>query len=275
MPNVSTMHKNADLLSPEGTGKNAGFSNWQKAAHGIGNRALSGFIESMDPGDQPGNKNAHTAIAERLQKLGLPIQTYISVPAGEFLQDPEFHLSKIPHGDYYFASIRPGLHLAHADSSERVIEFVQDFVWANSDKEKAAKDVYISHNGEPTMSGHIMIEKGAEPNAIQGEFTIGNFNLFHRGVRTPEITVQRDGRRFSWSFRGVLSTQEDWHNEDAEFTCNGGAKMSRPEMARRIFAAINKIPHDGNMYLPGYYEVLLENVGGNRTRPAYIEAVLK
>lgn len=257
----------------EKSGSGAGFSNWQEAARRYGNKALASVLERMDPGDMPNGVNAHTAIAERLKLLNLPIQTYISLPAGEFLHDPAAHLARISQGDYYFASIKPGLHIANTKNMDEVIDFVREFVMADPSPKNLAKEVYISHNGMPTMSGHIIVDKDETPNNINAEFTIGNFNLFHRGFQTPEITVRRRDRRFVWGFRGALATEDDWRNEDEQFVCNGGPKLSRPEMARRIYGAISRIPHDGDRYLPGYYEVLLENVDGYATRPAFIDAV--
>lgn len=35
------------------------------------------------------------------------------------------------------------------------------------------------------------------------------------------------------------------------------------------------IPHDGDYFMPGYYEVLFERVGENQTRPTLIEAIVE
>lgn len=54
------------------------------------------------------------------------------------------------------------------------------------------REIFISHNGgNAVMSGHITIHDDGEPNSMYSEFTIGNFNAFHRGFHTPEISMSR------------------------------------------------------------------------------------
>lgn len=255
-------------------GAGAGFSDWQKVAKGMGHRTLATLIKKMDSGNTPAGMNEHRAIARQLEVLGLPVQNYIHPSVGDFVNAPHEHLSQLLGGDYYFVSIRPGIHLAHGDSSVQVIDFINDFAAREPNPESLDREVYISHNGEPIMSGHILVGSDDAPNTIFSEFTVGNFNAFHRGVHSPEITVSKTSHRFEWNFGGRLkpTQDDDWRSTQA-FTCNGDVAMTRPEMARRIFGALSHLPHDGDYYLPGYYEVLLQRTVGDCTRPVFIEAL--
>ncbi len=248
--------------------KGAGFTDWKRHAEASGNLRLARLAEQMDSRGNPG-ENAHRSITERLAELELPVQRFTKATVEEFLNDPIKYFSELPiHGEYYFVSIIPGRHLAHASHAEEVISFVKDYMSETGD---GARELYLSYNGEPVMSGHIMVKDDGELNTVYGEFTIGNFNAFHRGSHAPEIVVKRDWRRFVWDFRGTLEHEGDWRDDEL-FYCNGDVQMTRQEMAQRAYDALARIPRDGDRYLPGYYEVLLEHQGGGITRPAFIEA---
>lgn len=248
----------------------AGFSDWQRAARATGNYALLATIKDMD--GQPGRngENSHHFIHQKLGELSLPRQHCLFMPLGIFLEQPENHLAELPAGDYYFASIKPGTHLAHGDTSEQVINFMQQY--RDAHPEDISREVMISHNGEAAMSGHIIIRDDGQPNSIDAEFTIGNFNAFHRGFHTPEISLNRTLHAYEWQFRGTLATDGDWRT-DEQFRCFGDVYLSRIEMARSALRALHHIPHDDDVYLPGYYEVLFEKIDDRSTRPVFIEAV--
>ncbi len=251
--------------------KGAGFSDWHRALRDMGHYKTAAEIERIDPGNTA-EGNAHTVIARRLESIGLPVQAHIDVSLRDFVSDPYRYLDRIHQGDYYFASIVPGVHLAHGTDPAEVIAFAHSYAMTATEKQLDAS-IYISHNGEPVMSGHIIVKDDAEPNTISCEFTTGNFNAFHRGSHTPEISVQRHDRRFAWEFRDSLAG-EDWRDCQL-FPCQGGVELTRTTMATRIYDAISRIPHDGDYYLPGYYEVLLERAEGDATKPVFIEANLR
>lgn len=245
-----------------------GFTDWLKASEELGNTALSALIKDMDPGISSGN--AKRLITERLVQIGLPTQSIAIVSTQQFLSNPEAILAQIPRGDYYFSSIVPGTQLTHGTSDEELVNFIATNCKQNPDF--LNKEVYISHNGEAVMSGHILINDD-DINSIYAEFTNSNFNEFHRGIHNPEISVSRKNNRFDWSFHGELAA-EDWRN-DEKFSCNDIIYLSRPQMAAYAYESISCIPNDDGNYLPGYYEVLLERQDNNSLRPAFIEAVLK
>lgn len=249
----------------------AGFSDWQRAARTIGSVSLSRFIETMDPGDTRDGSNAHRSIHERLATLDLPRHEFMAMPCQEFLKQPYEYLSRLPKGDYFFASIVPGIHLAHAATPEQVVAFVEASVARLP--HLASKELYISHNGEPVMSSHIDIKNDGQPNTVVIEATIGNFNAFHRGQHTPEIIAWRDGsHRLTWCFKGALETADTWQTDEL-FACNGNTQLSRIEMAALLFSALSHIPHDSDHYLPGYYEVLFERHDKLPPQPVFIEAI--
>lgn len=251
----------------------AGFSDWQRAAQAIGNASLSRLIETMDPGDTPTGGNAHRSIQDRLAVLDLPRHEFIALPCAEFLANPTAYLSTLPDGDYYFASIIPGVHLAHASTAEQVAEFVERAVASNPSL--TTKELYVSHNGEPVMSSHIDIKDDGVPNSIVLEATVGNFNAFHRGQHTPEIIAWRDGNhRLTWKFAGLLASEGAWQTDEL-FPCNDGTELSRLQMATLLAAALQRIPHDEDHYLPGYYEVLFERRINLPPRAVFIEAVVR
>jgi len=247
----------------------AGFSDYIRTAKQLGHDALARSLEQFDAGEQSGSRNSHCVITDRIKELGLPIQDYIGVSVEKFLSSPADYLSQLPAGDYYFASIVSGTHLAHGNSPEEVIEFVREFATRHG----TDQELYLSHNGEPVMSAHISIHDEAAPNAGYIEATIGNFNAFHRGSHSPEIIARHVGHSYGWEFRDALQPEEDWHDTTA-YQCNGGVKLTRQEMASHVYRALQQIPHDGDYYLPGYYEVLFERTPTNQLRIAFIEAVL-
>lgn len=251
----------------------AGFSDWSRVALKTGNLALQSMLRKFD--SEPGlhGRNAHHFIHDRLTTLQLPVQNCIFMPLKNFLQAPEDYFSVVPHGDYYFASIKPGTHLAHATTKEEVMEFMDSYASSASSTE-LSREVFISHNGEAVMSGHITISEDGEPNSLYGEFTVGNFNRFHRGFHTPEISISRTRFGNQWLFRDALAAQNDDWRTSEQFPCFGGSAMSRIDMAQRINSALSYIPHDGDFILPGYYEILFERVDEAHTRPAFIEAVV-
>lgn len=102
------------------------------------------------------------------------------------------------------------------------------------------REIFISHNGDAVMSGHITIHDDGEPNSMYSEFTIGNFNAFHRGFHTPEISVSRsDNRRQKWEFRDILDPGNTAWQTDEVFECFGKVTLSHPEMAQRIYDALS------------------------------------
>lgn len=252
----------------------AGLTDWKRVAESLGYHSLSATMESLSPDNLPVGVNSHREIDNKLKLLDLPGQSCVYASLGEFLTDYDKFLSMIPDGDYYFVSIKPGVHLAHGMTAQEVIDFVYDYVAKNPDADMN-QEIYLSHNGEPVMSGHVIINKGNGTfNSIVSEFTIGNFNAFHRGFHSPEIALHRSDYRFEWGFRGELhSFNGDWRDEKT-YMCNGGIELTRTEMAEIIYDAVTRIPHDGEYYLPGYYEVLLEKTSQNQTRPVFIEAVV-
>lgn len=254
------------------TTKRAGFSDWGKAAQEIGNTALRRAIEQMDPGNRYG-VNPHRAIIDRLNALELPHHAYLAMPCREFLENPANYLETLGDGDYYFVSIVPGIHLAHEQDAQAVISFVQE----STERTPSLSDteLYISHNGATTMSGHIIVKPDDPPSAITAEFTIGNFNQFHRGFRAPEVVVQRDNSpRLMWEFRGDLASESDAWQTDEQFQCDDGSWMTHTQIAEHAYRAIAHIPHDGDTFLPGYYEVLLER-RHESISPVFIEAITK
>ena len=247
----------------------AGLGDWQRAMHEAGQHRVAYTLEQLDPGNAADGRNAHTVIAQRLGELGLPVQSYTTATVSDFLAHPQDHLDRIRTGEYYFASIIPGTHLAHGGSPEEVIAFTRTYAESATEAD-LAQEMYISHNGEPIMSGHIIVKDDGTPNTILAEFTIGNFNAFHRGSHTPEISTQRHEHRFLWQYRGALDDTSQ--HEEQEFLCQRDIKLTRTEMARRALYAMSRIPHDEDYYLPGYYEVLFEHTQGKQTKPVFIEA---
>jgi len=250
-----------------------GISDYIHTAKHLGYDALVQVLEKMDAGERLGRKNPHSVTTEHIRLLDMPTQAYISVPVGEFLIAPDIYLSQLPDGDYYFASIVPGTHLAHGETLQDVIAFVQEFVSAHPDPAELKQELYVSHNGEPVMSAHIIVQDVPGANADYMEATIGNFNAFHRGAHSPEIIVHRHIYSYKWEFRERLETSSDWREGDS-FICNGGVELTRLQMAEQLYRTLHQIPHDGNHFLPGYYEVLFERTPENRLRPAFIEAVV-
>ena len=247
----------------------AGFSDYIRVAKQLGHDTLARSLEQFDAGEQSGSRNSHCIITDRIKELGLPAQDYIGVGVEKFLASPADYLSRLPEGDYYFASIISGVHLAHGNSPKEVIEFVREF----ASQHGTTQEMYLSHNGEPVMSAHIRVQDEAAPNAGYIEATIGNFNAFHRGSHSPEIIARRVGHSYKWEFRDVLQTKGGWHDTTAH-QCNGDVKLTREEMASHIYRALRHIPHDGDYYLPGYYEVLFERTPTNQLSVAFIEAVV-
>ena len=269
------MINNETIKTIEST-SGAGFSDWQRLAHETSNTALWLALQKFDSEPTSVEKNAHHTIHDKLLALELPTQRCFFATLGDFLHNPESYFESIEgKGDYYFASIKPGTHLAHAESKEQVIEFMQQYREATPEAE-LQREIFISHNGDAVMSGHITIHDDGEPNSMYSEFTIGNFNAFHRGFHTPEISVSRsDNRRQKWEFRDILDPGNTAWQTDEVFECFGKVTLSRLEMAQRIYDALSHIPHDGDYFMPGYYEVLLERTEGNRTRPTFIEAIVE
>lgn len=270
MASTLTKFERFDLRS-----SGAGFTDWIKAFRGIGDRALVAALRAFDSEPTASGGNAHRSIHERVDRIGLPAQSRVFVTIHDFLSDPEACFSKIPDGDYYFASIKPGVHLAHVEDTQTIIDFVANYSERSEDGE-LGRELFISHNGEPVMSGHIIVEegRGMEPHTLHGEFTIGNFNDFHRGFHTPEISLDRSFLGNVWAFRDALDPEnQDWRDE-SKFKCNGGVEFTRTQMATEIHNAIQYIPHDGDLYLPGYYEILFERTGETAVRPVFIEAVV-
>lgn len=250
-----------------------GISDYIRTAKSLGHSALVRVLEKMDAGERPGHTNPHCVATERIASLGMPTQDYIGVPVGEFLAAPGRYLSLLPEGDYYFASITPGTHLAHGMSAHEVMAFVEAFARDHPDASSLAQEMYLSHNGEPVISVHIVIDDVPGANADYLEATIGNFNAFHRGTHSPEIIARRGLYSYEWEFRDRLATDTDWR-DTAAYECSGGISLTRPEIAEQLYRALQHIPHDGDHFLPGYYEVLCERTPTGRLKPAFIEAVL-
>lgn len=271
----ATMSSNETIKTIEST-SGAGFSDWQRLARETGNVALWSALRKFDSEPTSVEKNAHHTIHDKLSALELPTERCFFATLGDFLNNPESYFESIEgSGDYYFASIKPGTHLAHAESKEQIVEFMQQYRETATETE-LQREIFVSHNGEAVMSGHITIHDDGEPNSMYSEFTIGNFNAFHRGFHTPEISVSRsDDRRQKWEFRDILAPGDTAWQTDEAFECFSGVTLSRPEMARRIYDALSHIPQDGDYFMPGYYEVLLERTEDNRTRPTFIEAVVE
>ncbi len=246
----------------------SGFTDWKVIAKQLGQKSLLSVVEKMDS-ESTGRGNAHGEIAERLGRMGLPVQKFVSPSVEDFVGNPGAYLNDLPSGDYYFVSIKPGTHLTHAVDESDIVLFAKSFLYENPNDSDT--EMYISHNGEPVLSGHILVRNDGEPNTIHAEFTNGEFNAFHRGRHTPEVSVHRSNYRFEWKFNGALASDDDWRTSE-QFTCNGGIELNRTEIAKRLFNAINLIPKDGNIYLPGYYEVLLERTELGKTRTVFIEA---
>lgn len=253
----------------------AGFSDWGRAAQNVGNYALRHVIEQMDPGTV-GGVNPHHTIIERLRKLDLPHHAFIAMTCEKFLRSPDAHRDQLSSGNYYFASIVPGLHLAHETDWNRVISFVETALCERPELKNT--ELYISHNGTTAMSGHIIIKPDAPPSPIVAEFTIGNFNRFHRGSHAPEITVQRTGseKRLTWDFRDALQPATDFWQTDERFVCDDAVSRTRQELAQLAYHAVSLIPHDDDSFLPGYYEVLMEHGSQEgAVKPIFIEAITK
>jgi hypothetical protein len=253
--------------------KNAGFTDYLQAFKQLGIR--SDLIKSMDSPESPSGANSHRVIAEQLANLGLPVQQYANPNVRDFLLDPETYFQRLaPNGDYFFCSILPGDHLYHGDSPEEVAEFISQF--AKNHPDKLDTEIYLTHNGEAAMSGHIKIANDDAPNTIFAEFTTGNFNLFHRGGSSPDITLSKIYHRFEWQWLGDLTLDDsrNWRS-DQLFECYGGVQMSRGQMAQQIIAATASIPCDGDYYLPGYYEVLFEKTSDHSVTPVFVEANLQ
>lgn len=252
----------------------SGFSDWKRIVTELGNHSLTTLLDRMDSEPANDGRNSHHAIHDKLRSLDLPTESCCFVSIGNFLDDPEEYFSQIPDGDYYFVSIKPGTHLAHATSKQQIVDFATHYLEHAAANERD-REMYISHNSEAVMSGHIIIGDDERPNSINAEFTIGNFNAFHRGFHTPEISFNRvypAGSNFS--FQGGLATNEDWRT-DEQFECIGNIRLTRSEMADYINQSLHYIPHDDDYYMPEYYEVLLEKANGYSVRPVFIEAVVE
>lgn len=250
----------------------SGISDYIRSARRLGYGALVATLERMDDGEKIGHSNPHCIATERIRTLGMPVQEYIGVPVATFLTEPSRYLSELPQGDYYFASIIPGVHLAHGNSPAEVIAFVQEF--ARTHPDDLTQELYVSCNGDPVMSAHIVVSEHEGANADYMEATIGNFNAFHRGTHSPEIIARRGLYAYAWEFRDALATETDWRDESA-YACNGNVTLTRPQMAIQLYTALRHIPHDDTHYLPGYYEVLFERTTDNHTKAAFIEAVIE
>lgn len=266
------MNSSIETLHTNERGRGSGFSDWQRVAKETGNLALSAFLNPYDTGTATDHKNPHVENSRAIEQLGLPIQTFVSPSVSDFLQTPEEYFARLDEGDYFFASVEPGVHIAHATNSNDVVEFIKDYL--HTKPSEADRELYLSCNGEPVMSGHVFVDREESPNPVMAEFTIDNFNAFHRGLHAPEISItRRASRRFEWIFNGDLSPRGgDWRTEE-QFQCNGNVMMTRVEMARRAYHALSLIPHDDEYLLPGYYEVLLEKSGESSTKPKFIEYV--
>lgn len=249
----------------------SGISDYIHTARHLGYEALVTMLERMDNGEKCGHVNPHCVTTERIRALGMPVQEYVGVSVQDFLEKPYDYLAQLPDGDYFFASIIPGFHLARGLTAAEVVTFVQNF--ASTHPDAATQELYVSHNGDPVISAHIVVNDSEGANADYMEATIGNFNAFHRGTHSPEIVVRRSLHAYEWQFRDALTTDEDWRDTTA-YACQGGMTLTRPQMAAKLYDALTYIPHDGTHYLPGYYEVLFERTPENRLRPVFIEAVV-
>lgn len=251
----------------------SGISDYIHTAQQLGYSALVTTLERMDAGERTGRTNPHCIATERIRRLGMPVQEYIGVSVEEFLSSPYDQLATLPKGDYYFVSIIPGVHLAHGENADEVVAFVKEYVESHPDSDSRQQELYVSHNGEPVMSAHIVVSDQEGANADYIEATIGNFNAFHRGAHSPEIIARRGLHAYAWEFRESLSSTNDWRNT-TQYKCNGDVVLTRVDMATRLYSTLSYIPHDGTHYLPGYYEVLLERDDTHGLRPAFIEAVV-
>lgn len=249
--------------------KSGGLHDWKAAIQKIGSRSVVDALRAIIPEQSPDGTNSHHLIAKRVEQLGLPSQTYTAPTMQDFLLDPDGSMPDDPDGQYYFVSVRQGVHLPRA-SREEAIGFIESYAAAYPEFNG---ELYISHCQEPLLGGHVMIERGEQPNVVYGEFTVGDFHSFHRGKQAPEIICRRDMQRFEWNFRGSLEPKPDtsWHSDET-YPSATGEPLSRPEMATAIYNAISQIPHDDGYYLPGYYEVLLERRGTHGIKPVFIEA---
>lgn len=261
-----------NYTEPKEQALRCGFSDWKQTVEALGNRSLAHFIEVMDPGNPSDGVNAHRVIAERLHALGLPYQKHVVTTVEDFASKPDDYYSQLHGGDFFFVSIRPGTHLAHTNDKEQVTSFVNNFARNSTEPGDLQQEVYLGRSGEPVLSGHIIVRNAEGPSPIYAEFTNGNFNAFHRGFQTPEILLHRNAHRFEWQFRGDLEPSDsDWRTGE-RFLCNGDVWLSRPEIAQKIYESVQLLPHDGDYYLPGYYEVLIERTNAG-TRPVFIGAV--
>ena len=250
----------------------SGISDYIRTARHLGYDALVSSLEKMDAGERLGRSNPHCVATERIRFLGMPVQEYIGMTVTDFLSSPYEHLATLPEGDYYFASIIPGTHLARSSSPEEVVAFIQEYADVHPNPDALNQELYISHNGEPVMSAHIVVSDQEGSNADYLEATVGNFNAFHRGAHSPEIIARRNLHSYAWDFRDELAGV-NWRDETV-YTCNGGVSLTRTQMAMELYRALDHIPHDGLHYLPGYYEVLFERTPDNHLRAAFIEAVV-
>ena len=252
----------------------AGFTDWKIRACEMGNKMLLNTLKTLDHEPASGGRNAHHDIFDRLKELDLPTQDCLFIEIKDFLKNPNKILDTMPDGDYYFTFIVPGIHLANTPNKQDVIDFVQTYYENLSlEQREKSREIFISHNGDAVMSGHIIVNNNETPNNLHGEFTIGNFNAFHRGFTTPEILLERE-RMNLWTFRGDLDPgDEDWRTLE-EFDCFGGARLSRLVMAELINQAILHLPEDNGRLLPGSYEVLFERRYKNQILPTFIEAVV-
>lgn len=251
----------------------SGISDYIRTARHLGYDALVSSLEKMDAGERLGRTNPHCIATERIRFLGMPVQEYIGMPVDEFLLSPYEYLANLPEGDYYFVSIVPGTHLARGATPAEVVAFVKEYAGTHPDPEALRQELYVSHNGEPVMSAHIVVNDQEGANADYIEATVGNFNAFHRGAHSPEIIARRALHAYTWEFRDQLATEQDWR-DTTRYECNGDVTLTRTKMATELYDAVKLIPHDGTHYLPGYYEVLFERTPDNRLRPAFIEAVV-
>ncbi len=251
----------------------SGISDYIRTARQLGYDALVATLEVMDAGERTGRTNPHCIATERIRRLGMPVQEYIGMSVEDFLASPHEQLAMLPDGDYYFVSIVPGTHLARGKSIDEVVAFVQEYADGHPDANSLSQELYVSHNGEPVMSAHIVVNDQEGANADYMEATVGNFNAFHRGAHSPEIIVRRGLHAYSWEFRDALASESDWRDA-THYECNGGVSLTRIDMASRLYGVLSHIPHDGTHYLPGYYEVLFERDTQQVLRPAFIEAVV-
>ena len=252
----------------------AGFTDWKIRASEMGNKLLLNTLKNLDREPANDGRNAHHVILDKLKELNLPTEDCLFIELKDFLDDPYEKLEKIPSGDYYFTSIEPGKHLANTKNKQDVIDFVRSYYEdLLPEQQNEYKEIFISHNGDAVMSGHIIVSNDGTPNSLYAEFTVGNFNAFHRGFTSPEIILEREYKN-QWSFCGQLDPgNEDWRTLE-EFDCAGDFKMSRLIMAELINQSIIHLPQDDGNILPGTYEVLFERKYENQISPVFIEAVV-